>query len=257
MARKHDAAENRPFADLGERLKKAAVVLPESPSPSRQTHGFEVGGKPAAQASAKNRRMPSDREQDRLFRQAMADVCRLKGPSLAERGAPPDVEPECPAPPPGKAAESTARLAKLVHSGFGFAVADTPEYMEGTGYRIPPELAHQLHRGRFAIQSYVDLHGFGASEAHHRLDRFFERARRRGDKAVLIVHGRGRSSPRRPVLKSMVRRWLATTAVKKWILAYASARSVDGGAGATVVLLRNRPLSRRQRKRNAYLKLPT
>ena len=255
MARKHDAAGNRPFSDLGERLKKAAVVLPKSPS--KRAHGFEVDGIPAAQAAAKSRQMPSDLEQDRLFRQAMADVRRLRGPSLAERGCPPGLEPECPAPLPGKAAESTVRLTKLVHSGFGFAVADTPEYMEGTGYRIPLELAHQLHRGRFAIQSHIDLHGFGASEAHHRLDRFLERARRRGDKAVLIVHGRGRSSPHRPVLKGMVRRWLATTAVKKWILAYASARSVDGGAGATVVLLRNRPLTRRQRKRNTYLKLPT
>jgi DNA-nicking Smr family endonuclease len=36
--------------------------------------------------------------------------------------------------------------------------------------------------------------------------------------------------------------------LRKWVIAFSSARSCDGGAGATYVLLRQRPLTMRFRK---------
>jgi len=66
---------------------------------------------------------------------------------------------------------------------------------------------------------------------------------------VMIIHGRGLSSPSEPVLKTRVFQWLQSGPWRKWVMAFASARWCDGGAGATYVLLRKRPLARRHRKK--------
>jgi DNA-nicking Smr family endonuclease len=70
---------------------------------------------------------------------------------------------------------------------------------------------------------------------------------------VLIVHGRGLSSPAKPVLKTKVIEWLTCGPWRKWVIAFTSARSFDGGAGATYVLLRQRPVTRSKRKRKKSL----
>jgi DNA-nicking Smr family endonuclease len=53
------------------------------------------------------------------------------------------------------------------------------------------------------------------------------------------VHGRGLNSKDQiPVLKDAVRLWLARGRIAKSVLAFATARPTDGGAGAVYVLLR-------------------
>jgi len=69
-----------------------------------------------------------------------------------------------------------------------------------------------------------------------------------GRRAVLIIHGRGLSSPHEPVLKTKVYQWLTSAPWHKWVIAFTSARLCDGGAGATYVLLRQQPLTKRFRK---------
>jgi DNA-nicking Smr family endonuclease len=72
---------------------------------------------------------------------------------------------------------------------------------------------------------------------------------------ILIIHGRGLSSPADPVLKTKVIQWLSTGPWRKWVMAYASARLCDGGAGATYVLLRNRPATKRMKKKKRRKKI--
>ena len=141
------------------------------------------------------------------------------------------------------------KLDALVQSGDGFIVADTPEYHEGVGPRVHPTATRHLHGGRFSIQAHIDLHGLSASEAERAVDDFLREAIRSGKRAVLVVHGRGLSSPRRPVLKTKVREWLTRGTWRKWVIAFTSARLCDGGAGATYVLLRQRPVTRQFRKK--------
>jgi DNA-nicking Smr family endonuclease len=173
-------------------------------------------------------------------------------------GVTPIARPEAPAaapvPVPGPEAapcdaEPLRRLRALVECGSGFVVSDTPEYMEGRGPRVSPEMVRRLHRGDFSIQDHVDLHGLNAREAREAVERFLSRALRERKRAVLIVHGRGLSSPVEPVLKRNVRQWLTGGPLRKWVMAFASARRCDGGAGATYVLLRHRPATKRDRKR--------
>ncbi len=93
----------------------------------------------------------------------------------------------------------------------------------------------RLARGRYAVQAEIDLHGMTVAEARPRLRDFVESSVRRGHRCIRIVHGKGLGSgDRGPVLKQAVNRWL-----RRWdrVLAFVSARQVDGGTGAVYVLL--------------------
>jgi DNA-nicking Smr family endonuclease len=173
----------------------------------------------------------------RLFELAMADVKPLAPPNTCRTPA------RRPAslPPPRHDDAALDQLHALIRSGQGFRVADTPEYVEGIGFRMPRSLPGQLHRGDFALQAHIDLHGLGREAARAAVQEFLEEAVRRGLRMILIVHGRGLSSPRGPVLKSVVVDLLQTRRWRKWVMAFASARPCDGGAGATYVLLRQKP----------------
>ena len=142
-------------------------------------------------------------------------------------------------------AEVLAKLRNLVKYGIGFNVSDTPEYIEGTGYNVHPAVARRLHQGDYSIQAYVDLHGLRVDDAKEVFEEFLKWAVNTGKRGVLIVHGRGLSSPSEPILKNKVIEWLTRSPWRKWIVAYSSARRCDGGAGATYVLLRHRPISKR------------
>jgi DNA-nicking Smr family endonuclease len=146
-------------------------------------------------------------------------------------------------------AEALEKLTELVKYGRGFNVADTPEYIEGTNYHVLPSVAKRLHQGDYSIQAFVDLHGLLVDDAKEVFEKFLKWAVTTGKTGVLIVHGRGLSSPSEPVLKKKVVEWLTRGPWRKWVAAYSSARICDGGAGASYVLLRPRPLSKRMKRR--------
>jgi len=148
-------------------------------------------------------------------------------------------------------AEILEKLADLVKYGRGFNVADTPEYIEGTSYDVHPSIARRLHQGDYSIQAFVDLHGLLIEDAKEVFEKFLKWAVTTGKTGVLIIHGRGLSSPSEPVLKRKVVEWLTRGPWRKWVAAYSSARICDGGAGATYVLLRPRPVSKRMKRRRA------
>jgi DNA-nicking Smr family endonuclease len=141
------------------------------------------------------------------------------------------------------------QLDNLVKYGEGFIISNTPEYMEGTGQDIPMEFTERLHRGDFSIQDHIDLHGMGVAQAKNAFEEFLNKAIMTGKRAVLIIHGRGLSSPGEPVLKNKVSEWLTRSRWRKWVIAFTSAQSYDGGTGATYVLLRHRAASKRSVKK--------
>jgi DNA-nicking Smr family endonuclease len=182
----------------------------------------------------------------KLFEKAMKDVIPMSRDKSVERitGAKlPEISKK------DTDAEVFASLRNLIENGEGFIVADTPEYIEGTGYSANRIIVERLHRGDFSIQAHIDLHGLNADEAREALESFLKESIVSGKRAVLIIHGRGLSSPVKPVLKTKVIEWLTAGSWRKWVIAYSSARLCDGGAGATYVLLRQRPLTKRFRKK--------
>jgi len=183
------------------------------------------------------------------FHEAMRDVIPLPPGIRREVSRPLASKPYID--PGGEPETAAALLEALVNNGTGFRVSCTSEYMEGTGYRIHPGMLRRLHRGDYAVQSHIDLHGLGVAIAKEKLDQFLKDAVQLGKRQVLIIHGRGLSSPAEPILKTRVREWLTTGPWRKWIIAYTSARICDGGAGATYVLLRRQPITNRFKK-NKY-----
>jgi DNA-nicking Smr family endonuclease len=215
------------FEDLQDLLDKNAVeVFPRaSDSPEWQALDMETA------------------TEQQLFQAAMADVT----PIFREKY--PRPRPALfPRPRKSHEAEALACLQQLVKNGQGFVVSDTPEYMEGRGYHVSADITRRLHRGDFSIQDHIDLHGLNVPAAKEEFEGFIKTAITQGKQAVLIVHGRGLSSPERPVLKTKVCQWLTSGYWRKWVIAFTSARPCDGGAGATYVLLRQRPMTRRYRK---------
>jgi DNA-nicking Smr family endonuclease len=177
-----------------------------------------------------------------LFAKAMEGVTPISRDNSVERICQVD-------PPEGlrdnEDTEILSKLVDLVKYGKGFNVADTPEYIEGTGYHVPRAVAKRLHQGDYSIEAHIDLHGYNSEDAREIFEKFLKWAIFTGKKGVLIVHGRGLCSPSEPVLKKKVEEWLTRGLWRKWIVAYSSARICDGGAGATYVLLRERPVSKR------------
>jgi len=223
---------NRPFKNLASRMKDKVHRLPAVfvPSPPGLT---------------------PQQSDDVLFRDVMTDVKPLAsentiGPKRPEplhrRTVKIDEDPD---------RGVVKLLDNLIKHGEGFRVADTPEYMEGSGYNESRDLIRRLHRGQFSIQAHIDLHGLNVSGAREVFENFLRQSIATGKRAVLIVHGRGLSSPHEPVLKNKVYQWLSYGVFRKWVMAFVSARGHDGGAGATYVLLRRRPLTKRFRKKSA------
>ncbi len=135
--------------------------------------------------------------------------------------------------------EALRELEALVSGDAPFDIADTDEYVEGHVSGLDPALVRKLRRGDYSVQGHVDLHGLTREEARREVDRFLKDSRRRGRRCVLLVHGRGLHSDEQvPVLKEALRGWLATARLGRHVLAFATARPQDGGAGALYVLLR-------------------
>ena len=103
-----------------------------------------------------------------------------------------------------------------------------------TGVR--EQTLRRLRRGNFPIDAEIDLHGQSQSRARDDLAEFLDHCRDAGHRCVRVIHGKGyRSGARGPILKSAVNEWLRRNL---HVLAFTSARPIDGGTGAVYVLLR-------------------
>jgi DNA-nicking Smr family endonuclease len=123
--------------------------------------------------------------------------------------------------------EETAAAAQAV-------TGDGVLSFQRAGVRI--QSMRRLRRGLYPVEDELDLHGFNQAEARRRLADFLARSRDGGCRCVRIVHGKGyRSGARGPVLKTAVNLWLRR---HMDVMAFVSARAIDGGSGAVYVLLR-------------------
>mgnify|MGYP005811313689 CR=1 FL=1 len=104
---------------------------------------------------------------------------------------------------------------------------------------ISESVFRKLRAGQFRIDGEIDLHGLSAAAAEPALKSFLAEALQHRARVVRVVHGKGlRSGHRGPVLKLVASHFLQRVGD---VLAFASAREVDGGSGAILVLLSGRP----------------
>ena len=175
--------------------------------------------------------MPEDEKEADLFRTAMRDVKRLRSSDRIVAA------PKPPAQARFRRADEQAVLQESLMVPEDAALLGTGDEV---GFRLPhvPEsVLLKLRRGHYAVDAEIDLHGLNASQAKNALREFIADATTRRMHCVRVIHGKGRrSGPRGPVLKNIVNHWLQRS---NHVLAFGSARAVDGGSGALYVLLRN------------------
>jgi DNA-nicking Smr family endonuclease len=82
----------------------------------------------------------------------------------------------------------------------------------------------------------------GVQEARAQLEVFLRTTRMRGERCVLVIHGKGEHSLRgSAVLRGEIAAWLSQSSASEHVAAFATARTGDGGEGAVYVLLRRGP----------------
>ncbi|MGH8456471.1 MAG: Smr/MutS family protein [Stenotrophobium sp.] len=165
-----------------------------------------------------------------LFRNAMAGVKRV---APAQHIALPQIMPSTR--PRQQEADDRAVMKELLAN-------PEPDLLESGDtllYRIPglPEsVFRRLRRGQYKVQDELDLHGLNREKARVEVGKFIARCHDRGFRCARIVHGKGNGSPNSgPVIKTYLDGWLRR---RSDVLAFCSARPVDGGTGAVYVLLR-------------------
>jgi DNA-nicking Smr family endonuclease len=142
-----------------------------------------------------------------------------------------------PAPPVAQFARADAQqvLVESLLPPEDPALLDTGEEISFRRPWIREDVLRRLRRGEFAVVAEADLHGLGRHAAHEALREFIAESVARGLGCVRVIHGKGRGSgPRGPVLKHVVNHWLRRM---DDVVAFATARPVDGGTGAVYVLL--------------------
>ena len=83
------------------------------------------------------------------------------------------------------------------------------------------------------IDGRLDLHGLAPEAAREKLVEFLRTMRARGERCVLVIHGKGMG-----VLRGEISAWLSQGKARESVLAFATARGDDGGEGAVYVALR-------------------
>ncbi len=165
-----------------------------------------------------------------LFRNAVSGVTPMATTRVVHERVPPLAIPR------QRELDEAAALHESLH---GETLVDL--YLEGgdeaawarTG--VQHSVLRDLRRGRWAIETQLDLHGHTRDEARASLSIFISECMHLRKRCIRIVHGKGLGSPgREPVLKKLVLGWLTQ---KTEVLAFCQARTAEGGAGAVMVLL--------------------
>jgi DNA-nicking Smr family endonuclease len=172
----------------------------------------------------------NEEDEGELFRRAMHDVQPLKRPLRA-----PPVRRSVTARARFARAERAAVLRESLGSGADLYEVQPGDELLFRRSGVPETVLRRLRRGSYRIESEIDLHGLTVSQAAAQLHEFLRTAHARGLRCVRVIHGKGlRSGTRGPVLKNTVNALLRRSDP---VLAFASARPVAGGTGATLVLL--------------------
>lgn len=172
----------------------------------------------------------SDTERS-LFREETRNIRPL---SRAARRKPQHSLPS--ARPRSREADDADVIANLLTDGPDHEDVETGDELSYRQPGVQLSVFRKLRRGQYRVQAELDLHGLFVATAREAVARFLLDARDRDYRCVRIVHGKGlRSGHRGPVMKTKLAYWLRQ---RREVLAYTSARQVDGGTGAVYVLLR-------------------
>jgi DNA-nicking Smr family endonuclease len=194
------------------------------------------------QPAPKKTEEPADNGMD-LFLQAVADVrpFQASGKKPVQAGSHPLQKTAVKAVEVLVIVEEGAFLEEIgrmkLDTKFTDSIPDEGELQPLAGNRL-----RQLKRGVVSVSHQLDLHGLTREEALDALPRFLLSAQKKGQKAVLVITGKGNHSSEKPILHQAVASWLRD-AGRATVLEFAPAPREMGGSGAYVVFLRQLPPS--------------
>ena len=178
-----------------------------------------------------SRKHNSEQDEFELFRRSVGAVTPLRQDKV-------QLHTNKPAPiAKQRIADEAAALGQMADGFFDTEAVETGDELLFKKSGVQDKLFRKLRRGQFAISAELDLHGYFVSDAKDCLSDFLKQGLSRNHRCVRIIHGKGlRSKQGRPTIKSLIGNWLQQ---REEVLAYCSARRVDGGNGALYVLLRS------------------
>lgn len=167
-----------------------------------------------------------------LFREAVGEVRRIENDRADLPGRrPPPI-------PQQRLRDEAAVVRDMLSDPVDPAELETGEELSYTRPGLQHTVLRKLRRGQYSVEKELDLHGLTVEEARQALAVFLQQCTNDRNRCVRIIHGKGNSSfNKQPVLKGRVNHWLRQ---RNEILAFCSARPVDGGTGALYVLLKRR-----------------
>ena len=165
-----------------------------------------------------------------LFRAAVADAVPLASDRVHHE------PPKTPAIPRQRQRDEARALDESLDPAPLEVLLEGGDELSYLAAGLPRTVLRDLRRGRWVSEEQLDLHGLNRDQARAALAEFLSECRQRGLRCLRIIHGKGNRSPgREPVLKELVRRWLAG---RSEVLAYCQTLAADGGGGAVSVLLK-------------------
>jgi DNA-nicking Smr family endonuclease len=119
-----------------------------------------------------------------------------------------------------------------------FSIDFAGEHVQALAPGVDRAHLRRIQRGDVEIEVEIELHGYTVPDARRLVTKTLLEMVDEGERCARIVHGRGRHSEAGPVLKAGVLEWLTAEPLAARVLAFATAPPGEGGAGATIVLLR-------------------
>ncbi|MCA3731724.1 MAG: Smr/MutS family protein [Alphaproteobacteria bacterium] len=174
-------------------------------------------------------RRPLRPEESRLWSQVTSTVHPLPGRASAPADPPPPPREALPAPDPAGAPLRLAVSAAVRKAG----PASGPKALE-------PARRRRISRERDPIGAHIDLHGLGQDAARAALERFVLECWREGQRAVLVITGKGIRGD--GVLRRLTPEWLAAPHLQAVVAGISEAHRRHGGEGALYIALKRRPL---------------
>jgi len=165
-----------------------------------------------------------------LFRREMSDVVPLKPTQTTDSKT-----------PPTPARQRRRESIPEDSSWPGLSPTDDRTHIEdedGSSHRkngVQIRTMQRLKRGRFPVDRQLDLHNLTVDVGHRVLLEFIAEVQDKTLKCVRIIHGKGLRSEKGPRLKHMTRQVLRD---HPRVLAFTACKQIDGGTGATDVLLK-------------------
>lgn len=232
-AKKIKTIADGPFSRLSALVDSAGLKLNKNEAfAARKSQDSRPQFRPDAPAA-----LPPSTD-DELFAAAMNGVQRPEWPHALHPS------PQRPAiPPVHRDPDGREMMQAAIADDTPLPIPEHPEYIEGWVGAAGKKLLPNLRNGMYSIQGQIDLHGFNRIEAQIAVEDYIVAMSRFHSCCIKIIHGRGINSPAdKGTIKESLQRLLATRRMARYVLAYASAQSCDGGVGAVYVLLRRSSL---------------